>query len=269
MRGFDALFHVVEIGPFLEFAKFLLDSLHLFVQVILALALLHLAFDASADALFHLQDIEFTFDQRQQVLKPFPGGKHLEHLLFLLEFQGQMSRDRIGKPARFVYAGQRGEDLWRDFLVQLYVLVELRNQRAAHGLDFCRDLVVRGNRCCLDRKVGGRIKYLVDMRALTALDQHFDGAVGQFQHLQDIGERADRVQVFGRRFVLGGRFLRNQHDAFAGFHRAFERLDRFGPPDKKRNDHMREYHHVAQGQQRQLHHIRQLVICSGHVVSPE
>ena len=43
------------VRHFFQVAQFLLDGLHLFVQVILALALFHLAFYAAADAFLHLE----------------------------------------------------------------------------------------------------------------------------------------------------------------------------------------------------------------------
>ena len=76
------------------------------------------------------------------------------------------------------------------------------------------------------REVRLHVDHFVDARALAAFDQHFHRAVGQLQHLQDVGDAADLVEVLGRRIVLGGRFLRDQHDALPGLHRRFERLDR-------------------------------------------
>jgi hypothetical protein len=57
--GLDLLVQFFEVGTFLAFAEFLLDGLDLFVQVVLALALFHLALDAAADALFDLEDVDF------------------------------------------------------------------------------------------------------------------------------------------------------------------------------------------------------------------
>jgi hypothetical protein len=64
------------------------------------------------------------------------------------------------------------------------------------------------------------------------LDQHFHRAVGQFEHLQDIGHATDLIQILRTRIVLGCRFLRDQQDALAGLHRRFERFDRFRSPDE-------------------------------------
>ncbi len=131
------------------------------------------------------------------------------HFLLLLELERQVRRDCVGQAARLVDAAERSQNLGRDFLVQFHVLVELRHQRAAHRLDLVRNFVVRGNRRCVDREVRLDIYYLIDVCTLAAFDQHLHRTVGQLQHLQDIGYRADRVKIFGRGFVLGRRFLSN------------------------------------------------------------
>jgi hypothetical protein len=66
--------------------------------------------------------------------------------------------------------------------------------------------------------------------ALLALDQHLHGAVGQLEHLQDGGDAADLEHVLDLGLVLGGGLLRHQHDAAAGFHGRFQRLDALGAP---------------------------------------
>ena len=92
----------------------------------------------------------------------------------------------------------------------------------------------------------------LDARAVDALDQHLDGAVGQLQQLQDRGDRADAVQVIGLRIVDVGLLLRDQHDALVGLHRDVERLDGFLAADEQRDDHVRVDHHVAQRQDRHV-----------------
>ena len=91
------------------------------------------------------------------------------------------------------------------------------------------------------------------VRALHALYQHLDGAVGQLEHLQDVGDAADRVQILDRGLVLRGGFLGDEQDALARLHRILERLDALRTTDEERDDHVREHHHVAQRQQRHFH----------------
>jgi len=92
----------------------------------------------------------------------------------------------------------------------------------------------------------------LDPRALAAFHQHLHGAVGELEHLQDVRNAADLVQVLGGGLVLGRRFLRDEQDALARFHGDFHRLDRLRPPDEERDHHVREHDHVPQRQQRIL-----------------
>ncbi len=87
LGGLDLLFHLLEIGVLVALAQFLLDGLDLLVQVVLALALLHLALDAAADALFNLQDVDLAFEHAQQMLEPLADFAHFEDVLLLLELE--------------------------------------------------------------------------------------------------------------------------------------------------------------------------------------
>ena len=100
VRGLDALLDLVDVGALVHLAELLLDRLHLLVEVVLALALLHLALDAPADALLDLEDLELALDQLQQVLEALLDAEHLEHFLLLLELQRQVRGDGIAEAAR-------------------------------------------------------------------------------------------------------------------------------------------------------------------------
>ncbi len=80
--------------------------------------------------------------------------------------------------------------------------------------------------------------------------QHLDSAVRQFEHLQYRRHATGFIEILGRGVVLGRRFLRDQQNVLATFHRDFKCLDGLRTPDEQRNHHVREYHHVAQRQQR-------------------
>ena len=60
--------------------------------------------------------------------------EHLEHFLLLLELERQVRGDRVAQAPGFVDARERGQDLRRDLLVQLHVLIELLDHRAPHRL---------------------------------------------------------------------------------------------------------------------------------------
>ena len=188
----------------------------------------------------------------QQVLEPLLDVEHLQHFLLLFELERQVRGDGIAETAGFIDARERGQDLGRDLLVELHILIELLDHRAPHRLDLVVGGGVRRDRRHRDGVVRLEVHDLVEARALAALDQHLHGAVREFQHLQDVGDAADAVEILGQRIVLRGGFLRDQHDALARFHRRLERLDRLRAPDEQRDHHVREHHHVAQRQQRHL-----------------
>jgi len=104
VRCFDALVHLVQVGALLHVAELLLDRLDLLVEVILALALLHLPLDSSADSALDLQNVQFGFHERQQMLETLPDFEHFQYRLLLLEFERQVRRHGICQPAGLVDA---------------------------------------------------------------------------------------------------------------------------------------------------------------------
>jgi hypothetical protein len=82
-RALDLLLQLFEVGAFFAVAQFLLDGLDLLVQVVLALALLHLALDAATDALFHLQDVDLALELLQQLLQPLGHVEQVQHRLLV------------------------------------------------------------------------------------------------------------------------------------------------------------------------------------------
>ena len=89
---------------------------------------------------------------------------------------------------------------------------------------------------------------IADPGPRRALDQHLDGAVRQFQELQDIGQGADAIGLIRAGVVFRRAFLRDQQDLFVALHGAVQRAHRFLPADKQRDDHVRIHHDIAQGQ---------------------
>ncbi len=85
------------VGRLFELTEFLLDSLHLFVQIILALTLLHLFLHAAANTLLDFHQIDLGIHDTEDMLKPHAGLFHFEDRLLLLDLQVQVRRDRICK----------------------------------------------------------------------------------------------------------------------------------------------------------------------------
>ena len=174
--------------------------------------------------------------------------EHFENFLFLLQFERQMGGNGVGQAPGIVDSRQRRENFRRDFFVQLDVLVKLLHQRAPQSLRLGIALGIGCHRFGIAGKVGRQIVNLTDIGALHALHKNLHCAIRQLKHLQNVGNTANTIHIVGRRFVFCGRFLRHKHDALAGLHRRLKRLDRLRAADKKRDDHMREHHHITQWQ---------------------
>jgi hypothetical protein len=251
LRGLDLFLHLLEIGVLVALSELLLDRLDLLVQVILALALLHLPLDASADALLDLQDVDLALEHAEQVLEALADVAHLEDLLLLLELERQMRGDRIREAPAIVDAGHRRQDFRRNLLVQLDVLVELGEQRPAHRLDFVRGAGLARNRLRMRGQVFGPLLDRADARALRSFDEHLHRSVRQLQHLQHRRDAADVVEIGRHGIVLRRLFLRDEQDVLAGVHRDVERLDGFRAAHEQRDHHVRKHDDVAQRQKRQ------------------
>ena len=85
--------------------------------------------------------------------------------------------------------------------------------------------------------------------ALAPLDDDLDLPVLLLLRLQDAAQRADAVNLFGRRLVHAGVVLRGEEDRAVTGQRFFERADRAGATDlesdfgKRKNDDVADRHH--------------------------
>ncbi len=233
------------VWRFLEVAQFLLDRLHLLVEVVLALTLLHLFFDATADALFDLKQIHLGAHQRQNPFDARLDVDRLQNRLSIFDLQRHLSGDRIDEAPRFVDARQRRQHLFGDFLRQLNILFELPHQRAHQR--FCRDW-----RRWLSQRLHIRCHVLAgiveveDTSPETPFDEHLDRAVRELQQLQQSGDRSDVEKIFASRLFRIGVAFGDQQDLFVGRHRRFEGSDRTLGADKKRVYTVRIDDHVPQ-----------------------
>ncbi len=84
----------------------------------------------------------------------------------------------------------------------------------------------------------------------AALHQHFHGAVGQLQQLQDVGQHAHVINAVRGRIVDAGVDLARQQDLLVVLHHLFQRAHRFLAADEQRHDHVRKHHDIAQRQDR-------------------
>ena len=246
----DLVFELGELVLAFLVAELLLDRLHLLVEVVLALGLLHLALDARADALLDLQHGDFALHQAEHLLQPLGDGRRLQDHLLVGNLDREMRGDGVGELGIVLDLLDHADDFGRHLLVELHIVLELGDDRARKrlGLDLLADGVRKHDG--VGFVVFGAVGVVLDLGARSALDQHLDGAVGQLEQLQHARERADLEDRTGRRIVVGGVLLRCEQNEGVGAHHLFERLDRLLAADEQRHDHVREDDDVAQRQHR-------------------
>ena len=229
-------------------AEFLLDRLHLFVEVIFALGPLHLRLHAGLDLFLDLQDRHFALHQPVDLLEPLVDREGFEQFLFLRHLDAEVTGDEIGELGGLVGVGDGRERFLGDVLLDLRVALEflvdragqrLGGGRVAHGL-------VERDRLGLEEL--GVLDEAGDLHPFLALDQHFHGAVGELEELEHVGEHADAVDRIGLGIVHRGVDLAGQQDLLVVRHDLFERLHALIAADEQRNDHVREHHDIAQRQ---------------------
>ena len=198
----DLVFQLLEFVATFFVAELLLDRLHLFVEVVLALGLLHLPLHAGADALFHLQDGNFAFHQAEHLFKALGDGRRLQDFLLVGNLDGEMRSDRVGELGVILDLLDHADHFGRHFLVQLHIVFEFGDDRTRHG--FRLDAVSRvvGNRGSVGFVVVDPIRIFENLRARRAFDQHLDGAVGQLEQLQHARQRPDFEDRVGCRIVV-------------------------------------------------------------------
>ncbi len=119
---------------FITVAQLFLNGLHLLIQVVLALATLHLFLHATTNALFDLQQIDLAIEQCQHVFDTGGQFDDLEDFLLLFDLERHVGGHRIDQPTRLIDAVKRREHLSRYFLAQLDILFELGQQAADEHL---------------------------------------------------------------------------------------------------------------------------------------
>ena len=234
----------------LAVAQLLLNGLHLLIQIVFALGLLHLRLYAGFDLLFDLQDRHFALHMAIDLFQTLGDVERFQKILPLADFNSQMAADQIGQPRGFARVRHGGHDLFRDVLAHLDVTLEF----LGHGADQRGDAVSIARR--FRQRLGRCLEIIAvrhkagDLHAFATLDQNLYGPVGKFQQLQYVGQDANAKDAVLGGFVDGGVLLRGQQDGAIPFHHRFQRPHRFLAPYEQRHDHVRKHHDVAQGQHR-------------------
>src|SRR5580704_1269771 len=198
--GFDLLFQLLDFVGFAA-AKFLLDGLELFVEVILFLGAFHLALHARIDRAVDVELFDFDFEDVADAVQALHGLEEFEKFLLFLDGNLKVGGNCVGKLARIFHADGSNHRVVIQALRKLYILLEKIRDAARSLLQFGRRLSLHwngANRCSEKAFFAG---YLDDLGALGAFDENFDIAVRKLHALDDIGERSDLIDLFGLRVV--------------------------------------------------------------------
>ena len=104
----DAFFQLFDfIVTFVTITQLFLNGLHLLIQVVLALAALHLLFNAATDAFFNLQQVDLGIQQGQNVFNTGLQIDDFEDFLLLLDLECHMGSHRIDQTAWLINAVKR------------------------------------------------------------------------------------------------------------------------------------------------------------------
>ena len=171
----------------------------------------------------------------------FDDRIELEQLLLLGDLERQVRGDRVGELGRLLDLVDRDDDLGRHLLVQLHVVLELRDHGARGGLQLGGIAGASSISTASASKNSALSVKPAISHAPAALDQHLHGAVGQLQQLQHGAERADACRC---RRAPGSSWLAffwaTSRICLSSFITSSSALHALLAADEQRHDHVRE-----------------------------
>ena len=181
------------------FAELLLDRLQLLAQEVLALVLADLRLHLRLDLRAELEHLELLDQDPVERVHPRADVERVEHFLLDRRADGRQARgDEVGELAgigdvggqRLQVVGQQRRQ--RDDLLEVALDVAL--QRVDLEVILVAQALVGGDHRAA--QVRARLDDAVEADARQPLDDQAQAAVGQLEHLVDVGGGADRVEVF-------------------------------------------------------------------------
>ncbi|MCY1509088.1 hypothetical protein D9M68_434180 [compost metagenome] len=249
----DALLELFDlVMPFVAVTEFLLNGLHLLVQVVLALTALHLLLDPATNALLYLQQVDLRIQQGQNVLDARGKVGDLEDFLLLLDLQRHVGRHGVDQPTGLIDAVQRRQHLARHLLAQLHILLELAEQAADENFGLALGSFQLVDQRHLYAVVIIHVDETPDRGTLLAFDQDLDSAIRQLEQLQHSCHGTYAIKSVLARIVVRRVPLCQQEDLLVAGHGGFQCLDRLFAADEQRDDHVWVDHDVTQRQKRQF-----------------
>ena len=135
-RLIDLLLQIVDlVALFVLAAQFLLDRLHLLVEVVLLLRLLHLLLHARLDAAIDLELVHLGIEDAGDAVQAFERRDDLEQVLLLVDADQQVRGDGVGELAGIVDLHRGDHGVVVQVVRELDVLLEERHHAAHRLLD--------------------------------------------------------------------------------------------------------------------------------------
>ena len=248
LRLLDPAFQFVQLVPAvfaIGSTQFLLDRLHLFVEVVLALRLLHLALNPAADFLLNVENRNLAFHHRIDALQPLSCAGNLKQFLLLFELDVEVARNRISKLRVVLDLCHRSQNFRRHLLVELHIAFEVPRDGARQRFEpFIIRVCVRDRSYFCFKEVFPSGETL-NPCTCRSFNQDLHSLIRQFQELQNLAYCAHLINVAWVWIVITRIFLSNQEDLFVILHHFLKRPDRLSPPDEKRYNHVWKYDDVA------------------------
>ena len=248
----DLLAQLVDfLGLVVVLAELLLDRLQLLAEEVLALVLADLRLHLRLDLRPELEHLELLDQDPVEQVHAGADVERVEHLLLHRGGQRRQARDdevgqlaRLGDVERQRLQVVRQQRRQRDDLLEAGLDVPL--QRV--DLESILGAVQLGRLFDLGQQVGPERRQPLQADPRQALDDQAQAAVGQLEHLVDVGGRPDLVEVGLGRLLDGGVALREDRDQPAAGHRLVDQPDRRLAGHGQRHERVGEEHRVAQRQ---------------------
>ena len=250
----DLVAKLVDLGLLrVVLAQLALDRLELLAQDVLALGLVELRLDLALDLALQLEDLDLAVQERRDELEALDDVDRLEELLALLGRHVGAVGDHVGEQAGLGDVAGGDGRLRRHGCARLDVLLDLGLDRLHQRLDL--EVLRGGVRQLLHGRHEVRAGRHEAVHAEPALALHdgTHGSVLELDHLGDLGERADRVELGGVADLLRlGAPLGHQRDQAPVGDGRVERVDALLATHLERHDHLREDDRLAKRDERQL-----------------
>ena len=254
--GFDLLAELVELlGLLVSLAQLLLDRLHLLAKEVLALVLPDLGLHLGLDLRTELEHLQLLRQDAVELVHPGADVERLEQLLLGGGVDGgQAGRDEIRQARRIgdvrrqrrQVVGQHGREL--DDLLEIgpdvpLQRVDLDRVRLAEDLHGLADL---------GAEVGLGRERSLELQPREALHDEPQASVRQLEHLVDVGQRPNWVQIRLAGLFLIGLVLGEHPDQLAARNGLVNQLDGALPRHSQRHEGIGEEDGVAERQHRHV-----------------